>query len=82
MCAILAGYHKKQVWSHKIWKGIDIWPIGGAGCIGIAGLLMESLMLLVCFGKLLTFGFPFRLSIVKNAVPEGLQVQGLIVTTP
>ena len=32
MCAILAGYHKKQVWSHKIWKGVDIRPVGGAGC--------------------------------------------------
>ncbi|KIM58111.1 hypothetical protein SCLCIDRAFT_28280 [Scleroderma citrinum Foug A] len=32
MRAILAGYHKKQVWSHKIWKGVDIRPVRGAGC--------------------------------------------------
>ena len=31
MHAIWAGYHQKQVWSHKIWKGIDIWSVGGAG---------------------------------------------------
>ena len=32
MHAILAGYHKKQVWSHKIWKGVDIQPVHSAGC--------------------------------------------------
>ena len=32
MRAILADYHKKQVWSHKIWQGVDIRPVGGAGC--------------------------------------------------
>ena len=32
MRAILAGYQKKQVWSRKIWKGVDIRPVGGAGC--------------------------------------------------
>ena len=32
MHAILAGYHKKQVWIHKIWTGINIQPVRSAGC--------------------------------------------------